>query len=164
MPKRRSICSRRSGVACVKFSVPYQISPVAGSFNPIRWRNNVLLPQPLPPMMMKTSPCLTVNVRSRISTKLPYAIVRLRTAMCASLPAATCSRSPDMSNPQNVEEHREEAAGADDEDDAGDHRVGRRVTDRGRAGTGLHTAQASGDRDQHAVHRCFEHAAEQVAE
>ena len=77
---RRSGRARRSAAAsaaaspasaAVKFSLPYQISPLAGSFRPIRWRSNVLLPQPLPPMMMKTSPRFTVKLRSRISTKLP---------------------------------------------------------------------------------------------
>ena len=30
------------------------------------WRSRVLLPQPLPPMMIKMSPRLTVKLRSRI--------------------------------------------------------------------------------------------------
>ena len=34
-------------------------------------RSNVLLPQPLPPMMINTSPRLTVKLRSRIKTKEP---------------------------------------------------------------------------------------------
>ncbi len=77
------MASRCAGVARVKVSLPYQISPVAGAFSPIKCRKSVLLPQPLPPMMMNTSPRRTVNVRSRISTKLPYAMVRSRTVMWA---------------------------------------------------------------------------------
>ena len=44
--------------------------------------SSVLLPLPLPPMMMKMSPRLTVKLRSRMSTKLPKAIVRSRTVIC----------------------------------------------------------------------------------
>jgi hypothetical protein len=42
------------------------------------------LPQPLPPMITKTSPRFTVKLRSRITTKSPNAIVRSRTMMCGS--------------------------------------------------------------------------------
>src|SRR6058998_827335 len=57
--------------------------PCAGSFRPMRCLSNVLLPEPLPPMMMNTSPWLMVKFKSRINTKLPYAIVRLLTVMWA---------------------------------------------------------------------------------
>ena len=73
----------RAGSAAVKLSVPYRISPFAGSFRPMKCRSKVLLPQPLPPMMTNTSPWRIMKLRSRMITKLPYAIVRLRTVMCA---------------------------------------------------------------------------------
>ena len=45
----------------------------------------VVLPQPLPPMMMKISPRLTVKVRSRWMRKSPYAMVMSLTSIAASV-------------------------------------------------------------------------------
>ena len=48
-----------------------RLPPEAGRFSPIIDFRSVLLPQPLPPMMMKTSPRATVKFRSRWITKSP---------------------------------------------------------------------------------------------
>src|SRR4051812_46467541 len=100
------------------------------------WRSNVLFPVPLPPMMMKTSPFFTLKLRSCMRTKLPYAIVRSSTAMCAS------------SDAEDIEDHGEQAARADDPDDPGDHRGGGRVADGRCAPGGLHPTQTARQRDQ----------------
>ena len=55
------------------------------------------------------------------------------------------------------------AVGDDDEDDAGDHRRGRRLADGRGAAAALHAAQAAGERDQHAEHGGFEQADPEVA-
>src|SRR5262245_4215363 len=60
---------------------------------PIMCLRSVLLPQPLPPMMTKTSPCWTTKSRSRWITKLPYAIVRPATWMRGAAPEV-CPRDP----------------------------------------------------------------------
>ena len=46
-----------------KSSPLYRICPERGRSRPDRLRITVLLPQPLPPMMMKTSPRLTLKFR-----------------------------------------------------------------------------------------------------
>src|SRR5262245_11301391 len=134
------------------------MAPAAGSFKPIRCRSKVLLPQPLAPMMTKTSPWRTVNVRSRIRTKLPYAIVTSRTVMCA----CGSDSGPPVSDAEDIEDDGEDAAGADDEDDARDDGTGRGIADCRRAVAALHAAETAGDGDQHAVHRGFEDPAQQV--
>src|SRR5579863_3701790 len=132
------------------------------------WRSSVLLPDPLPPMMTKTSPRRTVKSISRITTKLPKAIVRLRTVMQAGRSATFVSvpavGSPIASETQNVEHQRERAAGDHDENDPGHHRRGRRVAHRRRVVAALKAAQASRDRDNHSVNGTLEHASEHVAE
>src|SRR3954466_8293996 len=86
-------------------------------------------------------------------------MVRSRTVMCAS---AGTSRL--RSDPENVEDDREDSAGADDPDDAGDDGRGSRVADAGRAGLRLHAPQAPRERDQHTVNRRLEDTADAIAD
>src|SRR5262249_60669811 len=132
--------------------------------SPIKCRNSVLFPQPLPPMMMKMSPRCTVKLRSCISTKLPNAMVRSRTVMRASLPPAApwalvalatppsalvvVSPIARRSDSQHVEHRCEDAAGGDDQDEAADHCRGRRIADRRCAAGRVQAAEATGERDQ----------------
>ena len=126
----------------------------------------MLLPQPLPPMMMKTSPRLTREVEvaheheaAEGHGEVAHGDVRAFGAGRSQLPCRVAIlRSPGCRN------HGEEAAGDDDADDAGDHRRGRGVADRRGAAAALHAAQAAGERDQHAVHRRLEHAADEIGE
>src|SRR5512142_1705986 len=97
----------------------------------------VLLPQPLPPMMMKTSPRLMVKVRSRMRTKSPYAMVRSWTLMWASFSVMVASSRPTEpvalpfaasgSYSQHVAQHGDHRGGDDDPHNGGDHRGRGRV-------------------------------------
>src|SRR5262249_17273896 len=123
-------------------------------------------------MMMNTSPCWMVKFRSCISTKLPNAMVRSRTVMwaLASVGAAdsawpsVCGTFPAVSNPEDIEHDREDAARGDDEHDAGDHRRGRGLAYGGGAVAALHAAQAPGNGDEHAIHRGLEHATDEIGD
>src|SRR6185503_7105090 len=82
------------------------------------------------------------------------AMVRFRTVMCAF---------GSTSDAQDVEGHGEDAAGADHEHDARDHRGGRRLADGG-AAAALQAPEAPRHGDEDAVDRRLEHAAGDVAE
>ena len=69
---------------------------------------------------------------------------------------------PAMSDPQDVENDGEDAAGDDNGDDPGDHGGCRRIADGGGAVAALHAPQTAGKRDQHAVDRALEDAAENI--
>src|SRR5689334_21830284 len=89
-------------------------------------------------MMTNTEPRRTVNVRSRIRTKLPYAIVRPSTRMWAP------------SDAEDMEDDREDAVRDDHVHDGEDRRARRGVADGRGALSRAHSLQAPGERDQHA--------------
>src|SRR6185369_5819875 len=138
--------------------------------------SSVLLPEPLPPMITNTSPRRTVKLRSCISTKLPYAIVRSRTVMRASganfgagdslppFPFGALFDATATSDSENVEHDGEDSTRSDDRDDARHHRGRRRLADRGGAVPRLHAAKAPRDRDQDAVNGRLEDATNEVAQ
>jgi len=68
---RRSRPLRSSGPAAHRSVLFTRTCPLAGLCRPIMWRMSVLLPQPLPPMMMKTSPRFIVKLRSFWITNEP---------------------------------------------------------------------------------------------
>src|SRR5512132_4490193 len=110
------------------------------------WRSSVLLPQPLPPMMMKMSPRATVKLRSRCRTKEPKAIVRSSTTIGGAVSAMSVPMPP-ASDAEDVGEHGEQTVGDDDPHDRGDHRGrGGRAHGR-RAAAALDTAQTAGHSD-----------------
>src|SRR3954462_13285613 len=95
-------------------------------------RMSVLFPQPLAPMMMKTSPRRTVKLRSCITTKSPNAIVKSLTVMLASgstagalplacfNPIAAAAAAAFASDTEDIKHHGEYAACGNDGDDAAD--------------------------------------------
>src|SRR5262245_32274832 len=115
------------------------------------WRSSVLLPQPLPPMMKKMLPRRTSKFRSRMTTKLPKAIVRWRTEMRA-LPSSA------MSDPEHVAHDGEDAVRDDDPDDAQHDRRRRRLSDGSGVAAGMHPLHAAGERDDHAENHALHDA------
>src|SRR5215470_17877225 len=120
------------------------------------WLSSVLLPQPLPPMITKTSPRWTTKSRSRWMTKLPYAMVRSFTWMRGAVPGASprgpegrpgcagTSRAanggyggrpepPMRSIAEDIEDHREDPVEHDEAHDRRHHRGGRGQADGGGA-------------------------------
>src|SRR5689334_881757 len=115
---------------------------------PTRCFKSVLLPQPLPPMMMKMSPRRIVKLRLRCMTKSPYAMSRFRTVMCASGRVAASLTGGSRSESEGIGQHGEDAVRHDDEDDAGHHGGGGGKPDGGRAAPALDAAHAAGKRNQ----------------
>src|SRR5262245_9959120 len=128
MPKRRIKRSCSSGSAFHKSCLPNSTSPRAGALRPTRCFRSVLLPQPLPRIMIQMSLRRMMKLRSCWMTKLPYAMSRLFTAMCASGRAAV-SGMGDTSDAEHVGEHGKEAVGDDNEDDPRDDGRGRGEAD-----------------------------------
>src|SRR5262249_27414479 len=160
MPKRRISRSCSSGSAFHRSCVPNSTSPRAGAMRPTRCFKSVLLPQPLPPMMMKMSPRRMVKLRSCWMTKLPYAMSRSRTVMWASAVSGMTRRL----DAEHVGEHGEDAVGDDDEDDPGNSRRGRGKPDRRRAAPALNAAEAAGNGHEDAEHRALRNADREVGE
>src|SRR5512146_2724307 len=132
-------------------------------------------------MMTKITPRRTVKFISRITTKLPKAIVRLRTVMQAGrsadevAPAAavdssiksncdSVQTSDSGSDSQDVEHQRKGSARDHDVNDSGHHRRGRGITDRRGVVAALKAAQASRNRDDHTVDGALEDAAKHVVQ
>src|SRR5436190_14049409 len=144
-----------AGSAFQKSRSPNNTSPRAGAISPTKCFKSVLLPQPLPPMMMKISPRRIVKLRSRCMTKSPYAMSRFRTVMCASglfAPSLICRC---WSDSEGIGQDGEDAVRHNDEHDAGHHRGGCGETDGGRATAALDAAHATGKCDQNAEHRAL---------
>src|SRR5258708_434445 len=134
--------SRSSGGASHRLWPSNSTCPLAGGLRPSRWLSSVLLPEPLPPMMTKMSPRLMVKLRSRCSTKSPYAMVRPRTWICASPSCGAKSqigRSVGVAalctvlNTQHDVDDGQDGIGGNDEHDTSDHGGGRCCAHRGRA-------------------------------
>src|SRR6185295_985145 len=123
-------------------------------------RSNVLLPQPLPPMMINTSPRLTVKLRSRIKTTEPYPRERLRTVIFASA-AISFGLSLFISHSDYVKDHGQGAASRDDKNDARDHGRGGRLADGRGTGAALHAAQTPRKGDQHTINHALKDTADQ---
>src|SRR5262245_51330129 len=143
MPKWLRSSSRSSSGAAVKLTLPYHTDPFAGSFRPIMWRNSVLFPPPLPPMMKKMSPRRTLKVRSRMTTKSPNAMVRSLTVIWAS-------RASAILDTQDVGDDGQDAVERDDPHDTEHDRRRGRLPDRRRVATAGHSAHAPGERHQDA--------------
>src|SRR5207247_552377 len=101
-------------------------------------------------MITNTDPRATSNVRSRMITKLPYAIVSPSTRMWALLDA------------EDMEHDREDAVRDDDIDDRSHRRPRRGVTDRGRAPAGAHALHAARERHQHAEYDALADAGREI--
>ena len=80
-PVRRSWAARSSSSMSQRGRPSSRTVPSDGRSSPIRCFSSVLLPEPLPPMITKISPCSTSKVRSRITTNDPKASVRSSTEM-----------------------------------------------------------------------------------
>src|SRR5262245_46983828 len=106
------------------------------------WRKSVLLPEPLPPMMKKMLPRRTEKLRSRMTTKLPKAIVRSRTMRRASPSSA-------ILDSERVAEDGEDAVGDHDPHDAEDDGRGCRLPHRRGVAAGVDALHAASDGDDH---------------
>src|SRR5262245_12113299 len=138
-------------------------------------------------MTMKTLLRSTSKFRLCWTTKLPYPMSRSRTAMATAAGAGAevvaSSRgapgSPGRDEPgglggrpeppmnsdlKDIEDHRDDALGHDDEHDGRHHGRGGGQADRSRAASRLHPAQAPGERDQNAEDGALDDAEKEVGE
>src|SRR5258708_11338287 len=70
--------------------------------------------------------------------------------------------APAISDPQDVEEDGKNAASSDNSDDPSNNGGSGRIADGRGTVTALNPSQTAGQRDQHAVNRALEHAAEKI--
>src|SRR4029453_4586080 len=119
------------------------------------WRSKVLLPQPLPPIMMNTSPRLTCALMSHMTTNEPNAIVRSRISILMSREAVMRGWAP---NSKGAAGDGEQTGFGDDQRDTGDDGGCGGNADGGGVRAALHPAQAAGQCDDAAEKEAFENA------
>src|ERR1700676_4554791 len=102
-------------------------------------RSTVLLPEPLPPIKAKIDPRRMENVMLDCTTLVPNA--KVRSTQRSNAPASG-------SDADDIGAYREHRIQADDTDNAGHHRAGRRIADIGCAAAGGQADLAARKRDE----------------
>src|SRR5882757_3546453 len=113
--------------------------PAVGLSRPIMWRSRVLLPQPLPPMMVKISPRRTSNEILAWIRRRSNDMRRPSTWHITSIAGL---------DPEGIGAHREDGVDHDHADDAGDHRRRGGFTHRRRIASRAQAVIAAGHRHQ----------------
>src|SRR5690606_39080350 len=159
MPQCRRICSCTSGSAPKKFWPSISISPAAGSYSPIMCLSNVLLPQPLPPMMTKISPRLIAKLRSRWITRSLCCNVTSRTSICTSDDAVAAAGS----DAEFVIEDIQRRVGDNEIDNGVDHCASGGLADGGGTTPALQPGLAPGGADEQSENNTLDEAGGDIA-